>query len=57
MLDPKVIELVDRIVRVQFEEREEQLQREIILAQNQAAKHGIGSSTAVVEGVYDLCAQ
>lgn len=56
MLDPKVIELVDRMVRVQFEERREQLQREIILVQNQATMHGAGRSGRVMVQVTDLCA-
>jgi hypothetical protein len=54
MLDPKVIELVDRMVRVQFEERETQLGREILQEKYREAKSG-GPSSVTVDRVYDLC--
>jgi hypothetical protein len=56
MLNSKALGLVDKMVRVEFEEREEQLGREIVVEKNQAAMHGVGSSSAVVERVYELCA-
>jgi len=56
MLDPKVIELVDRRVRVHFEEREGQLQEEINHARDLFAMHGSASSGPAFKAVYDLCA-
>lgn len=57
MLDPKVTELADRMTRVQFEKRREQLQRDIEKTQNKMTKDGLGRSGALVQAVYDLCAR
>jgi hypothetical protein len=54
MLDPILVELVDRMVRVQFKERETQLGREILQEKYRSAKSG-GPSSVTVERVYDLC--
>ena len=56
VLDEKLIELVDRMIRVQFKEREEQLQRDIELVQSKLVLDGHGRSGAITQGVYDLCA-
>lgn len=57
MIEKKVTELADRMIQLEFNEREEQLQREIQLVQSEFAQRGLGTSSAVVEGVYDLCAR
>ena len=56
MLDPKITQLTDRMTRVQFEERQEQLRRDIELAQNEMSAHGLGRSGALVQRVHELCA-
>lgn len=55
MLDPKVLELVDTMIRVYFEERREQLQREINEVQAKAAAHGMGRSGHVIVEICKLC--
>jgi hypothetical protein len=58
MLDPKVTELADRMIRVQFEKRRKQLGYDIAKTQSDAALHGAGGrSSAVVQLVYDHCAR
>ena len=56
MLDPKITELADRIIQLQFHERTKQLGHDIVLVQNDAAMRGMGTSSAVTELVYNLCA-
>lgn len=56
MLDQKITQLADKMIRIQFEEREEQLRRDIDLAQSKMAIKGLGHGSAVVRAVYDLCA-
>ena len=57
MLDNKVSDLVDRMTRVQFNERQGQLQHDIALAQSQMAARGLGRSGAIVQRVYELCSR
>ena len=57
MLDPKVTDLADRMIEIQFGERDKQLERDILLIQNDAAMRGMGTSTAFVEALYDACAR
>lgn len=56
MLDPKVIEVVKRMVLVQFDERREQLKRDVEMAQAKASTRGMASSGPVIVEVYGLCA-
>jgi len=56
MLDPKVSELADRMIHVEFREREKQLRREIDLAVSALSLRGLVHSGAVVQKTYDLCA-
>ena len=57
MLDNKITDLVDRMTRVQFNERQGQLQRDIALAQSQMVARGLGRSGAIVQRVYELCSR
>jgi len=57
MLDPKIIELADTMIQLQFHERTKQLEHDILLVQNDAAMRGMGTSSPMVEVVYDLCAR
>jgi len=56
MLDPKVSELADKMIQVEFREREKQLRREIDHAVSELSARGLGRSGAVVQKTYDLCA-
>lgn len=56
MLDAKVIDLVKRMVLVQFDERREQFKRDVEMAQAKASARGMGSSGPVIMEVYGLCA-
>lgn len=56
MLDLKITELADRIIRHAFLDRTKQLQHDILLTQNDAAMRGLGTSSALVELVYNHCA-
>lgn len=57
MLDPKVTQLVERFISLQFEERTKQLGQDISKSQNDAAIKGMGRSSVVVQLVYDHCAR
>lgn len=57
MLDPKITELADRIIQLQFHERTKQLEHDILLTQTDAAVRGMGTSSAMVEVVYNHCAR
>ena len=57
MPDNKVSDLVDSLTRVQFNERQGQLQRDIALAQSQMVARGLGRSGAIVQRVYELCSR
>jgi hypothetical protein len=55
MLEPKITELTDTLIQLQFRERTKQLEHDILLAQNDAAMRGLGTSSGVIEVVYNLC--
>jgi hypothetical protein len=55
MIDKKILDLVVRLIRPDFEERTEQLQGEVARVQNDAAVRGMGTSGPVVQLVNDLC--
>jgi len=57
MIEQKVTELAGRMIRVQFDERQDQIQRDIELVQSKMAARGLGRSGAVIQAVYDLCAR
>ena len=57
VLDPKVTELAERFIRRQFDERTDQLRRDITKAQNEMAVRGLGTSGPMVQAVFDLCAR
>lgn len=57
MLDQKVIELADRISEVQFEERQEQLKREIQKLEDEFRSAGAWKSSRLVLLVKELCNQ
>lgn len=57
MLDTTITELADRMIQLQFHERTKQLDHDILLAQNDASTRGLGTSSAVIELVYNLCAR
>ena len=57
MLDSTITELADRMIQLQFDERTKQLSYDILLAQNDAAERGLGTSSALVDNVYDICAR
>ena len=56
MLDPKVTDLVDRMVRDQFDDRREQLRLEITEVQNEASNRGSARSGSAIKKICDLCA-
>jgi hypothetical protein len=57
MLDSTITELADRMIQFQFHERSKQLAHDILLAQNDAAMRGMGTSSSLVDIVYDICAR
>jgi hypothetical protein len=56
MANREALVIVDRMVRVQFEERSEQLRRDIQLAVNQMTMKGVRGSS-LVQRVHDICAR
>ena len=54
MLEPKVIELARTLVQVEFEERRQQLSREIERVGNDMAERGIGRSGIFVTCFYHV---
>lgn len=57
MLDPKFTELAGKLIQVEFQERRQQLSREIELVHNEMAERGIGRSGIAVARIRELCAR
>ena len=57
MLDLKIAELADRLIQIQFRERTQQLKHDISLVKSDAATRGMGTSSTVVQMVYELRAR
>jgi len=55
MLDSTITELADRMIQLQFHERTKQLEHDILLAQADAAKRNMFTSSSHVDVVYDIC--
>jgi hypothetical protein len=55
MLNPEIMKLADPIIQVQFDERVEQLNKDIRRVQSEFAFRGLGRSTALVNQVYEFC--
>jgi len=56
MLDPTVIDLAGKLIQVEFQERRQQLSREIEFVHNEMAERGIGRSGIAVARIRELCA-
>lgn len=56
MLDSKITELADRLIRHAFLDRTEKLHHDILLTKNDAAMKGMRRSNVLVELVYNHCA-
>ncbi len=57
MLDPKVTELARNLILVEFQERRQQLSREIELVHNEMAQRGLGRSGVAVARIRELCSR
>jgi hypothetical protein len=57
MLDSTITDLAARMISVQFDERKEQLERDIALVQARFSARGLGTSNLVIEEVHNLCAR
>jgi hypothetical protein len=57
MLDPRVTELADKLIQIQFRERTEQLVRDIRRTADEMTLAGMGTSGPHVNAVFEICAR
>ncbi|MCZ6480130.1 MAG: hypothetical protein O6929_06980 [candidate division NC10 bacterium] len=57
MLDPKVIDLAGKLIQVEFQERRQQLSREIEFVHNEMAERGFGRSGVALARIRELCSR